>query len=120
LTAGSVSSASASRRVDQWLWFARLTKSRSQAARLCAGGAVTVNGVTVGKANQAIQIGDTIAVPQGSVRRIVRVVALGTRRGPAPEARSLYEEARAPVSLQEFTPAWIPLLVSDDELNGDF
>ena len=119
MRAASVSPGLASRRVDQWLWFARLVKSRSRAARLCAAGAVTVNGVTVGKANQAIRIGDTIGLPQGGVRRIVRVVALGTRRGPAPEARSLYEEAGAPANLFELAPAWIPLLVSDDELNGD-
>jgi ribosome-associated heat shock protein Hsp15 len=105
--------------VDQWLWFARLAKSRSRAARLCTAGAVTVNGVAVGKANQAIRIGDTVAVPQGSVRRIFRVVALGTRRGPAPEARLLYDEAGAPANLCELAPAWIPLLVSDDELSGD-
>ena len=119
MTSGSGLPATASRRVDQWLWFARLAKSRSRAARLCTAGAVTVNGVAVGKANQAIRIGDTVTVPQGGMRRIVRVVALGMRRGPAPEAQSLYEETGAPEKLLKLAPAWTPLLVSDDELKGD-
>lgn len=106
--------ASASRRLDQWLWFARLAKSRSRAARLCAAGAVAVNGVAVGKANHTIRIGDTIAVPQGGFRYVVRVLALGTRRGPAPEARLLYEETAAPVRLFEPSSGWTPLLVDDD------
>ena len=81
-----------SRRLDQWLWFARFVKSRSLAARLCAAGAVAVNGIAVTKANHLIRAGDTIAVPQGAFRRTVRVLALGARRGPAAEARGLYEE----------------------------
>ena len=105
--------ASASRRLDQWLWFARLAKTRSRAARLCAAGRVAVNGVTVGKGNHVIRMGDTIAVPQGGFRHVVRVRALGTRRGPASEARLLYEEAAAPVRLFEPAPDWTPLLVDD-------
>jgi ribosome-associated heat shock protein Hsp15 len=108
-----------SRRLDQWLWFARLSKSRSRAARLCTAGAVAVNGVAVGKANHAIRIGDTIAVPQGAFRHIVRVLALGRRRGPPSEARILYEETGAPVRLCEPAPAWTPLLVDGDELTTD-
>jgi ribosome-associated heat shock protein Hsp15 len=103
-----------SRRLDQWLWFARFVKSRSLAARLCAGGAVSVNGVTANKANHMVRIGDAIAVPQGPYCRTVRVLALGTRRGPAPEARGLYEETAAPVRLSELAPAWTPLLADDD------
>jgi ribosome-associated heat shock protein Hsp15 len=104
----------ASRRIDQWLWFARFAKSRARAARLCTTGAVAVNGITVAKANYVIRIGDTIAVPQGGFRHVVRVRALGTRRGPALEARLLYEEAAASVRLFEPAPDWTPLLVDDD------
>jgi ribosome-associated heat shock protein Hsp15 len=106
--------AAVSRRLDQWLWFARLAKSRSRAARLCGAGAVAVNGTAVAKANHAIRVGDTIAVPQGGFCHLVRVLALGTRRGPAPEARLLYEEAAAPVRLVEPRADWTPLLVDDD------
>jgi ribosome-associated heat shock protein Hsp15 len=106
--------AAASLRLDQWLWFARFAKSRSRAARLCTSGAVAVNGIAVAKANHTVRIGDTIAVPQGGFRRVVRVLALGTRRGPAPEAHLLYEETAAPVRLFEPVPDWTPLLVDDD------
>lgn len=105
--------AAASRRLDQWLWFARFTKSRSRAARLCTAGAVSVNGVAVAKANHAIRVGDTIAVPQGRFHHVVRVQALGARRGPAPDARLLYEETAAPVRIVQPVADWTPLLVDD-------
>lgn len=107
--------ASTSRRLDQWLWFARFVKSRSLAARLCAAGAVDVNGAVVRKANHIIRIGDVVSVPQGPFRRTVRVLALGMRRGPAAEARLLHEETGPPVRLSAFAPVWVPLLVDDDE-----
>ena len=106
-----------SRRLDQWLWFARFVKSRSLAARLCAAGAVAVNQAAVRKANHQIRAGDTIVVPQGAFRRTVRVLALGARRGPAAEARTLYEETAAPRRLADFVPSWIPLLVEEELLS---
>ncbi len=108
------SATAASRRIDQWLWFARLAKTRSSAARLCAAGAVTLNGVAVGKPNQPVRVGDAIAVPQGNYWRSVRILALGSRRGPASEARTLYELLAAPVRLSEIEPAWEPLLAEDE------
>jgi ribosome-associated heat shock protein Hsp15 len=104
-------------RLDQWLWFARFVKSRSLAARLCAAGAVTVNGSPVKKANHPIRMGDIVVLPQGGWQRTVRVVALGIRRGPAPEARLLYEEAAVSVRLSDLAPAWMPLL-GGDEFDG--
>jgi len=101
-------------RLDQWLWFARFVKSRSLAARLCAAGAVTVNGSPVKKANHPVRMGDVVVLPQGGWQRTVRVVALGIRRGPAPEARLLYEEAAVSVRLADLAPAWMPLLASDE------
>jgi ribosome-associated heat shock protein Hsp15 len=102
------------RRLDQWLWFARFVKSRSLAARLCAAGAVAVNGTAVQTASHMVRIGDTITLRQGPYRRTLRVLALGIRRGPAAEARALYEESEAPVRLPQTQPAWAPLL-GDDE-----
>jgi ribosome-associated heat shock protein Hsp15 len=98
------------RRLDQWLWFARFAKSRSLAARLCAAGAVSVNGVAVRKPSQAVRIGDAIALPCGGFRRTVRVRRLGSRRGPAAEARLLFEEAAEPVRLSASETPWTPLL----------
>ena len=101
-------------RLDQWLWFARFVKSRSLAARLCAAGAVAVNGSPVKKANHLIRVGDIVLVPQGGWQHTVRVAALGMRRGPAAEARLLYEEAALSVRLADLAPAWMPLLGADE------
>jgi ribosome-associated heat shock protein Hsp15 len=100
-----------SRRVDQWLWFARFVKSRSLAARLCAAGEVAVNGVAVAKPNHAVKAGDIVVVQQHGWERTVRVVALGERRGPAAEARGLFEEIAA---ARRALPQWEPLLFADD------
>ena len=87
---------SASIRVDRWLWFARFCRTRGAAQRLLEEGMVTVNGRAVEKSS-AIGPGDEIALPlrgadgRSGVRRL-RVLALGTHRGPAPLARTLYEE----------------------------
>lgn len=100
-------------RLDQWLWFARFVKSRSLAARLCAAGAVAVNGIPAKKANQSVRIGDVVVLPQGGWQRTVRVLALGVRRGPATEACGLYEEAAAALRLKDLMPGWEPLLADD-------
>jgi len=102
-----------SRRIDQWLWFARLAKSRSLASCLCAAGAITLNGVVVRKSRHLIRVGDFIAVPQGALCRIVRVAALGSRRGPSAEARSLYEETATLTGTGERDLPWEPLLEDD-------
>lgn len=97
-------------RLDQWLWFARFLKSRSLAARLCAEGTVSVNDLPVKKPNQAVRVGDVVVIAHHGVQRSVRVVALGTRRGPASEARLLYEETAPPLRLPAGIPDWVPLL----------
>jgi len=113
LTAIAMAPERAKTRLDQWLWFARLAKSRSLAARLCAAGAIRVNGATVTKPNQTVRVGDLVVVPQGSVQRTVRVLALAARRGPASEARVLYQETAA-ARLRDIAPIWVPLLDEDD------
>ena len=110
---GDIPSDRASRRLDQWLWFARFVKSRSLAARLCAEGVVNVNGVAVAKPNHAVKAGDVVTVPQGPWQHTVEVVALGTRRGPAVEARTLFRETGT-ARRADLLPAWEPLLAEDD------
>ncbi len=107
------------RRLDQWLWFARLVKSRSRAARLCVAGEITVNQVIIKKPNHVVRIGDTIAVSQGGFHRTFRLLGLGRRRGPAAEARLLYEDIGIPARLSEFTPVWQPLLMDENEPQND-
>ncbi|HXP03950.1 MAG TPA: RNA-binding S4 domain-containing protein [Stellaceae bacterium] len=108
---GHSASEKSSRRLDQWLWFARFAKSRSLAARLCAAGEVAVNGVAVAKPNHTVKSGDIVVVVQRGWERRVRVVALGERRGPATEARSLFEETAV---ARQALPQWEPLLFADD------
>lgn len=110
---GTVPPERASRRLDQWLWFARFAKSRSLAARLCAEGAVAVNGSPVTKANHPLRAGDIVCVPQGRWQHTVEVVALGTRRGPATEARTLFRTAGTS-RRADLAPTWEPLLADDD------
>ena len=69
-----------------------------------------LNGIVVRKARHLIRVGDIIAVPQGVVCRIVRVTALGSRRGPSIEARLLYEETATLAGTGERDLAWEPLL----------
>lgn len=83
-------------RVDKWLWFARLFKSRTLAAALCQSGRLRINGVPVQKAHQALKAGDVLTFPKADYIRVIRVIALGSRRGPAPEAQSLYEDLDPP------------------------
>ncbi|WP_316975766.1 RNA-binding S4 domain-containing protein [Shumkonia mesophila] len=85
-------------RIDKWLWFARFFKSRTLAAKVCGGGRLRVNGEPIGKAHQMVRTGDVLTFPQGHDIRVVRVLALGTRRGPAPEARALYDDLEPPVA----------------------
>jgi ribosome-associated heat shock protein Hsp15 len=107
-------SAPTSRRLDQWLWFARFVKTRSLAARLCSTGVILVNGASVIKPNRQVRVGDNIVVTRGAFRRTVRVLALGARRGPLPEARLLYEELPDPVHSSAPSPEWEPLLANDE------
>ena len=110
--------ASGTMRVDKWLWFARFAKSRSLAARLCAAGAIVVSGRATVKPNQSVRIGDTVTVPQGRLIHTVRIVALGTRRGPAPEARQLYEMQGPSRPIDSGEPRWEMLLGEEEDADA--
>ena len=79
-------------RLDKWLWFARFVKTRSLATRLVIDGRMRINGAPTQKAHHAVKAGDVLTFPLGPHIRIIKVVKLGVRRGPAPEAQSLYED----------------------------
>ncbi len=91
-------------RLDKWLWYARFFKTRGLASRVVAGGQVRVNSVRVGKSAHAVGEGDTLTFPQGRRIRVVRILAPGTRRGPAPEAQGLYDDLTPPEERQPPTP----------------
>jgi ribosome-associated heat shock protein Hsp15 len=83
-------------RLDKWLWQARFCKSRALASKLCAEGRVRLNSTPIHKAHQQVHVGDVLTFPQGRAIRVVRIAALGVRRGPATEARTLYEDLAPP------------------------
>lgn len=82
-------------RLDKWLWHARLCKTRTAAARLIAEGAVRVNAERVLKPAATLRIGDGVTLRIGDRIRVMRVRATGSRRGPAAEARELYDDLTA-------------------------
>ena len=77
-------------RLDKWLWQARFFKSRSIAAEMIEDGHVRVNGTRISRPGRDVAQGDTLTFPQGNRIRVIRILALGLRRGPAPEAQALY------------------------------
>ena len=83
-------------RVDKWLWQARFCKSRTLATRLCVQGGVRLNGRPINRAHHAVRPGDVLTFPKDAHIRVIEVVALGQRRGPAPEARTLYKDLEPP------------------------
>ncbi len=79
-------------RIDKWLWYARFFKTRSAATKLVAGGHVRVNSDKISKPAHAVGEGDTLTFPQANRIRVVRLLTIGARRGPAPEAAGLYDD----------------------------
>jgi ribosome-associated heat shock protein Hsp15 len=78
-------------RIDKWLWHARFCKTRAIAQDKASAGHIRINGHRVEKPSASVRIGDVMTLPAGSKVVALRVVALGQRRGPATEARMLYE-----------------------------
>jgi ribosome-associated heat shock protein Hsp15 len=81
-------------RIDVWLWRARFFKTRSLAAHIVEDGGVRLSRggarTPIDKRSRAVRRGDVLTFAQGPRWLAVRVEALGARRGPAPEARTLY------------------------------
>lgn len=78
-------------RLDKYLWFVRLAPSRSSAQALAERGIIRMNGRRIERAHAPVRVGDLITVPQGNAVRVIRVVQLPVRRGPAPEAQLCYD-----------------------------
>lgn len=79
-------------RIDRFLFFIRLVKSRTLAQVVIEGGHVRIDGNRVEKPSEEVRAGSIVALPLRGKVRIVRVLALPRRRGPASEAQSCYEE----------------------------
>jgi len=83
-------------RLDKLLWYARFLKSRSLAAKLCEAGKIRINGSLIKKARHVVRVGDVLTFPLTNHVRVIEVVELGTRRGPAVEAVLLYKDLSPP------------------------
>lgn len=87
-------------RLDKWLWAARFFKTRTLASDAINGGKVQHNGSRV-KAAREIKIDDRLEISNSEVRWEITVKGLSEKRGPAPEARVLYEESAASIAARE-------------------
>lgn len=79
-------------RVDRFLFFIRLVKSRTLAQAVIDTGHVRIDGKRVEKPSEEVRAGSIVALPLRHKVRILRVLYLPERRGPAPESRACYEE----------------------------
>ena len=83
-------------RLDKWLWYARFFKSGTLAAKVCTSGRLRINGTPVAKAHHPVRQGDVLTFPKERHIRVISILALGSRRGPAAEARALYDDLDPP------------------------
>lgn len=77
-------------RIDKWLWQARFCKTRALAAHWVGAGRIRLNGQRIDKPGRAVGPGDVLTLGGLVPVRVLRITACGTRRGPAPEAATLY------------------------------
>jgi ribosome-associated heat shock protein Hsp15 len=87
-----MSEPSAALRLDKWLWFARIVKTRSIARELAESGHVRINGQRVVSASRLVRVGDVLTIALPSRVRVLRARDMAERRGPPDEGAALYEE----------------------------
>lgn len=99
--------ADGTQRLDKWLWFARVLKSRSLAAQLVQDGKVRINRIRAAKPSQTVRSGDVLTIALRGRVLVLKVRAPGERRGPPAEARLLYEDV-VPADRTNAMPALAP------------
>ncbi len=92
-------------RIDKWLFFARVVKSRSLAAKLAVAGRVRINRDKASQASDLVKPGDVLTITLDRRILVYKVVDAGKRRGPADEARTLYEDMSPPPAPKGEAPA---------------
>ncbi|MDB4852850.1 RNA-binding S4 domain-containing protein [Alphaproteobacteria bacterium] len=97
-------------RLDKWLWYARFFKTRSLASKAISNGRFRLDGDLMSKPHRQAKSGQVLTFSQGTSIRVVRIKALGARRGPANEAALLYDDL-APVTpaTENYKPARVPV-----------
>jgi ribosome-associated heat shock protein Hsp15 len=88
--------AEASLRLDKYLWFTRLAKTRGFAQEVAEAGHVRIDGRVIDQAHAPVRVGNTLTFPMHGRVRIIRIEALPTRRGPAAEAQNCYTDLSPP------------------------
>ncbi|WP_377293588.1 RNA-binding S4 domain-containing protein [Rhizobium sp. SG2393] len=96
----------ARQRLDKWLFFTRLVKSRSLAQKLIEDGRVRINGTRTTQSSAQLRIGDTLVLDLDHRDMTIKVLAAGERRGPAPEARLLYEDLTPAPTPEDTAPVF--------------
>ena len=91
-------------RIDKWLFFARIVKSRSLAQKLVEGGGVSLNGPACRSASQTVKPGDRLLIRLDRTVRDIEMVKAGERRGPAAEAQALFIDHTAPPPPRDAAP----------------
>jgi ribosome-associated heat shock protein Hsp15 len=81
-------------RLDKFLWFARIVKTRALAQALAEQGRIRIGGRLVDRAHAPVRVGDVLSFAQRGTVRVLRVEALPARRGPPAESRTLYTEIK--------------------------
>ena len=79
-------------RIDKFLWFARIVKTRALAQQLAEDGRLRIGGRVVDRAHASVRVGDVLSFALRGAVRVLRIEALPKRRGPPAEARLLYSE----------------------------
>lgn len=79
-------------RLDKWLWFVRLFRSRSEAADMCASRHLRLDGRVIDKSHATVRPGSIVSFPKGGRVVVVKVLGLAEHRGPFTVARELYED----------------------------
>lgn len=79
-------------RIDKWLWFSRVVKSRTGAQVLVKGGKIRLNQLKIASPSVLVTTGDVLTITLPRAVRVYEILYPGTRRGPAPEAQRLYKD----------------------------
>lgn len=95
----------ARQRIDKWLFFARVVKSRSLAAKLVQAGKVRLNREKIDQAAQNVKPGDVLTISLDRRILVLKILSAGTRRGPFEEARALYEDLSPPPEARAAEPS---------------
>jgi ribosome-associated heat shock protein Hsp15 len=110
-------------RIDKLLWFLRLARTRGAAQELAEDGHIRLNGRRVERSAQRVGVGDVLVLPIHPGVRIVEILALPDRRGPAPEAQACYRVldggAANPIAASHTPAAPEPSRPGHNELQGD-